>query len=100
VDWWWGYRYFEFQEAGYVDTQIYDGGGQRPYWDKVYLTGARFFEDLRARLGDEIFFAFLKDYYSQSVGRRVTGTDFFRVFRENTAADITDLISTYFKNTY
>ena len=66
VDWWWGYRYFEFQKAGYVDTQIYDGGGQRPYWDKVYLTGARFLEDLRKRVGDEIFFAFLKDYYTQS----------------------------------
>jgi len=100
VDWWWNYRYFEFQEAGYVDTQIYDGGGQRPYWDKVYLTGARFLEDLRKRVGDEIFFAFLKDYYTQSVGRRATGADFFRVFHANTAADITDLITQYFKNTY
>jgi aminopeptidase N len=100
VDWWWKYRYFEFQEAGYVDTPIYDGGGQRPYWDKVYLTGARFFEDLRERVGDEIFFAFLKDYYNQSIGRRVTGADFFRLFRGNTAADITDLITTYFKNPY
>jgi len=83
-----------------MDTQIYDGGGQRPYWDKVYLTGARFFEDLRERLGDQIFFAFLKDYYTQSVGRRVTSADFFRVFRANTAADITDLMVKYFKNTY
>ena len=65
VDWWWGYRYFEFQQAGAVDTPVYDGGGQRPYWDKVYLTGARFFQDLRDRVGDEIFFAFLKDYYTQ-----------------------------------
>jgi len=100
VDWWWGYRYFEFRQAGAVDTQIYDGGGQRPYWDKVYLTGARFFEDLRERMGDELFFAFLKDYYTQSVGKRVTSADFFRVFRENTAADITDLLVEYFKNTY
>ncbi len=100
VDWWWGYRYFEFQKAGYVDTQIYDGGGQRPYWDKVYLTGARFFRDLRQRVGDDIFFKFLKDYYNQSVGKRVTSADFFRIFRENTAADITDLLITYFKNTY
>ena len=100
VDWWWGYRYFEFQQAGYVDTQIYDGGGQRPYWDKVYLTGARFFQALRERVGDEIFFAFLKNYYNQSVGKRVTSADFFRVFRENTAADITELLITYFKNTY
>jgi hypothetical protein len=47
-----GYRYFEFQEAGFVDTPIYDGGGQRPYWDKVYLNGARFMEDLRVRVGE------------------------------------------------
>ena len=100
VDWWWGYRYFEFQQAGYVDTQIYDGGGQRPYWDKVYLTGARFFEDLRKQVGDEIFFTFLKNYYNQSVGKQVTSADFFRVFRETTAADITALLIKYFKNTY
>jgi hypothetical protein len=100
VDWWWGYRYFEFQQAGFVDTQIYDGGGQRPYWDKVYLTGARFFEDLREQVGDEIFFTFLKSYYTQSVGRQVSSADFFRIFRETTAADITALLITYFKNTY
>jgi aminopeptidase N len=100
VDWWWGYRYFEFQKAGYVDTPVYNGGGQRPYWDKVYLTGARFFEELRERVGDEIFFAFLKDYYTQYVGRRATALDFFRVFREHSSADISDLMAEYFKNTY
>lgn len=100
VDWWWGYRYFEFQQAGYVDTQIYDGGGQRPYWDKVYLTGARFLEDLRKQVGDEIFLAFLKDFYTQYAGRHATGADFFRVFRQNTASDITELLTQYFKNTY
>jgi aminopeptidase N len=100
VDWWWGYRYFEFQQAGYVDTSIYDGGGQRPYWDKVYLTGARFLEDLRKQVGDEIFFAFLKDYYTQMQGRRATGADFFRIFHANTAADITELLTKYFKTTY
>jgi len=100
VDWWWGYRYFEFQNAGYVDTPIYDGGGQRPYWDKVYLTGARFLEDLRKRLGDELFFEFLRDYYTQYLGKRATSADFFRVLREHTAADISDLMIKYFKNTY
>ena len=100
VDWWWGYRYFEFQQAGFVDTQVYDGGGQRPYWDKVYLTGARFFEDLRKRVGDEIFFAFLKDYYDQYAGQRAAGADFFRVFREHTATDISDLMTKYFQKIY
>ena len=100
VQWWWGYRYFEFHEAGFVDTTIYDGGGQRPYWDKVYLNGARFMEDLRVRVGDDIFFAFLKDYYTQYEGKRATTADFFRVLREHTAADISDLMTKYFKNTY
>jgi len=100
VDWWWGYRYFEFQNAGAVDTQVYDGGGQRPYWDKVYLTGARFFEELRERVGDEIFFAFLKDYYTQYTGKRATSVDFFRVLREHTAADLSDLMAEYFQKTY
>ena len=100
VKWWWDYRYFEFQEPGFVDTPIYDGGGQRPYWDKVYLTGVRFLEELRVRLGDELFFAFLKDYYTQYEGKRVTTADFFRVLREHTSADISDLIAKYFKNSY
>ena len=100
VDWWWGYRYFEFQAPGFVDTQIYDGGGQRPYWDKVYLSGARFLEALREKVGDEIFFAFLKDYYTQFAGRRATAADFFRVFREHSAADISDLMTEYFQNPY
>ncbi|GAB4462779.1 MAG: M1 family metallopeptidase [Anaerolineales bacterium] len=100
VDWWWGYRYFEFQKAGFVDTPIYDGGGQRPYWDKTYLTGARFMEDLRQRVGDEIFFAFLRDYYTRFTGQRAAGADFFRVFREHSAADISDLLAKYFQKTY
>ena len=97
---WWSYRYFEFQQAGYVDTQIYDGGGQRPYWDKTYLSGARFLEALRERVGDEIFFAFIKDYYAQFVGKRATTADFFRVFREHSKADISDLTAEYFQNSY
>jgi len=100
VSWWWGYRYFEFQQAGAVDTQVYDGGGQRPYWDKVYLTGARFFQELRERVGDEIFFAFLRDYYAEYAGKRATAVDFFRVLREHTSADLSDLMAKYFKNSY
>jgi aminopeptidase N len=97
---WWGYRYFEFQKAGYVDTTIYHGEGQRPYWDKVYLTGARFLEDLRKKIGDDIFFAFLKDYYTQYAGKRATGADFFRVLHQYTNADLSELMQQYFQNTY
>ena len=67
---------------------------------RTCITGARFFEDLREQVGDEIFFTFLKNYYDQSVGKQVTSADFFRVFRETSAADITALLIEYFKNTY
>ena len=100
VKWWWSYRYFEFVKPGYVDISIYDGGGLRSYWDQVYLTGARFLEDLRTRVGDEVFFAFLKDYYTQFEGKRATSKDFFNVLREHTSADISDLMTKYFKNSY
>jgi hypothetical protein len=100
VDSWWGYRYFEFQQAGYVDTSIYNGEGQRPYWDKVYLTGARFLEDLRKKVGDEIFFAFLKDFYTEFVGKRATSADFFRVLHQHTSMDLAELMIQYFQNTY
>ena len=100
VKWWRDYRYFEFKNPGFVDTAIYDGGGQRPYWDKVYLTGAQFLEDLRQRVGDEIFLPFLKDYYTRFNGKRATTADFFQVLREHTAADISDLMTKYFSNSY
>jgi aminopeptidase N len=51
-------------------------------------------------MGDEAFFAFLKDYYTQYEGKRVTGADFFRVLREHTSADISDLMTKYFQKTY
>jgi len=100
VKWWWSYRYFEFVKPGYVDISIYDGGGLRSYWDQVYLTGARFLEDLRTRVGDDVFFAFIKDYYTQYEGKRATSEDFFTVLREHTSTDISDLMTKYFKNSY
>ncbi len=52
VKWWWGYRVDYFQPAGWVNQRIYDYGGSYPYRDGVYLRGARFFDQLRQRMGD------------------------------------------------
>ena len=37
---------------------------------------------------------------TQYTGKRATGADFFRVFHEHSAADLTDLFTKYFKNSY
>lgn len=95
--WWWNFRVNYFKPAGWVDTDIYHGGGFRPYTNAVYLRGAKFLEDLRARIGDEAFFAFLQDYAARHARGRATGDDFFAVLREHTDRDFSDIVGVYFQ---
>ncbi len=98
TDWWWTYRFDPYQPLNQVDSRIYEGEGQRPYWNKIYLNGAHFLQDLRARIGDDAFFAFIQDYLMQMRGKISTTDDFFRILRQHTSADISDLIAQYFQN--
>lgn len=99
--WWWTYRFTPFEQAKPVDASIYDWhGGYTAYQNLVYLNGARFLQDLRARIGDEAFFAFIQDYLAQERGKIAATPDFFRILREHTAADLSDLIALYFQNSY
>jgi len=100
VNWWWQFRVDYFKPGGYVDTSIYNGGSFRTYTNAVYLNGAHFVDDLRTRMGDDAFYAFLKDYASRYARGRVTSADFFAVVREHTNADISDLIAAYFSGSY
>ena len=98
TDWWWTYRFDPYVPLNQVDTRIYEGEGQRPYWNKTYLNGAHFLQDLRVRMGDEAFFAFIQDYLAQERGKISTSADFFAILRAHTSADISDLIAQYFQN--
>ncbi|MGC9347159.1 MAG: M1 family aminopeptidase, partial [Anaerolineae bacterium] len=40
-----------------------DEYGPNPYWDVIYRKGPLYFQALRERLGDELFFEFLQTYY-------------------------------------
>ena len=96
VDWWWRFRVNYFKPRGYVDSTIYNSGNFRDYTDAVYFNGATFLEDLRVRIGDQAFFAFIKDYAGQMSYRRATSDDFFRILRDHTTKDISDLVAAYF----
>ena len=98
VNAWQAFRIDAYNPAGWVDTDIYHGVDFRTYTNAVYLRGAQFLDALRGRVGDEVFFAFLKDYATQMAGKIATSTDFFRIFRQHSSADISDLISGFFQN--
>ena len=99
-DWWWNFRVNYFGPSGYVDTSIYEPATFRAYVNAVYLNGANFLEALNYRMGDDAFFAFLRDYCSRYGRGRATAYDFFAVARQNTTADISDLIAAYFRGSY
>lgn len=99
-DWWWNFRVNYFGPSGYVDSTIYEAPSFRAYVNASYLNGANFLEALNYRMGDDAFFSFLQDYASRYSRGRATAYDFFAVARQNTTADISDLISLYFKGTY
>ena len=97
TDWWWSFRVRRFNPEGRVNSAIYDHDGFRPYVDAVYLRGAMFLDGLRKAMGDEPFFAFLQAYARQGELNQMTGADFFNLLSVHTEADLTSLISEYFK---
>ncbi len=100
LNWWWQFRVNYFGPNGWVDTSIYDNVSFRDYTNAVYLNGATFIEDLRMRIGDQAFYAFLQDYAAQMSHRRATAGDFFTILRAHTTKDISDLVSAYFQNSH
>lgn len=96
AEWWWQNRVYFHQPQGWVDSTIYDHTEFKSYKDAVYLRGALFLEDLRNRLGDEVFFAFLRDYLQRYAYLQATAEDFFAALRDHTAADLSELLNEYF----
>jgi hypothetical protein len=97
---WWPYRMYYYDSSVKMDISIYDGTGFQQYTNATYFRGAHFLEDLRTRIGDEAFFAFLQDYSTKMNGKIATPQDFFTILRQHTSADVSDLIATYFTHAY
>lgn len=102
LDWWWNYRVNYYQPQGWVDTTIYNPEGKsaayRSYRDAVYLNGAIFLDDLRKKIGDEAFFAFMKAYASRKAYQIADTQDFFSILNEYVSDDLTPLLEKYFHN--
>ncbi len=99
LDWWWEFRVNYYQPAGWVDSDLYTAGGYRPYRDAVYLQGALFLEELRTLVGDQAFFAFLRDYLARLTNGLATTADFFSILHEHSQTDWNPLLEKYFQST-
>jgi hypothetical protein len=99
-DWWWNFRVNYFGPSGWVDTNVYQVASFRAYVNAAYLNGANFLEALNYRMGEDDFFRFLQDYVSRYGRGHATAYDFFAIARQNTTADISDLINAYFAGDY
>jgi aminopeptidase N len=98
VPWWWSYRINFFEPSGYIDIPVYQGQNDDIYKRIVYFNGTHFLRDLRSRIGDEAFYAFLKDYYAQEKDQIATNEDFFRILDVHTDEDYSDIVRGYFRN--
>lgn len=102
LDWWWEYRINYYKPTGFIDGSIFNFGNTaspyESYRNAVYLNGAVFMEDLRKLIGDESFFAFMKDYVAQNQGKIVTTNIFFDILKKHTQVDFSELVKKYFNN--
>jgi hypothetical protein len=96
VDWWWDFRVTRFKPAGWVNSSVYDFAAFRPYVNAVYLRGALFLRDLRAAMGDAVFFDFLQRYRAAQSGRVATSNDFWSLLETYNVPDLTRLRAAYF----
>jgi Peptidase family M1 domain len=97
-DWWWKNRVDVFEPYGPVDATIYSYEKSEYFIPSMYGQAARFVRDLRQLMGDDDFFAFLKDYYQSHRWQFVTGKDFLDTARRHSKVDLEPLIKAYFAN--
>jgi len=96
LNWWWNFRINSHGANGWVDSRVYDTKTFSSYVSAVYFNGAMFLQDLRDRIGDEAFFAFIRDYFARNDGQIVSADVFFADLALHTDLDISDLIKSYF----
>jgi len=98
VEWWWAIRIHEQNPQGFVDSDIRLEGGYVPYRNAVYLRGVQFLNEVRLAVGEQEFFAALKDYAYTNTWRIATRKDFFDAIARHRSTDLGSIISRYFKN--
>lgn len=97
TNWWWQFRVDRWAPAGYVDISIFDYPDSPTYVHNMYGQAAHFLADLRDLMGQEQFYAFLRDYYQQNQFDFATGDIFFALaLNYSDPAGLKSLVNNYF----
>ncbi len=104
VNWWEFTRIQAYQPKGAVNSTIYDFIEFRPYVNAVYLRGAKFLQALRDEMGDEVFFSFMKDYFTQMKAQSeqddlglATADNFWQIVMNHYSGDLNGIKQQFFK---
>lgn len=97
VQWWWDNRVNDFEPQGFVNSNIYIKGGYDAYRNAVYLRGAMFLQEIRDAVGDEAFFAGLKDYAITNAYQIATADAFFASLAKYSSEDLNPILARYFQ---
>jgi hypothetical protein len=98
VDWWWQFRVNDHAPTGPVDLRIYETANFREYVNAVYLRGVQFLHDVRGVMGDEAFFAFVRQHLREGAGRIVSAEEFlWRLAYATDVAPLRPIMDEYFR---
>ena len=100
LEWWWTYRVNYYEPEGWVDISVFEVpavvGQYRIYRNPVYLRGALFMQELRTLMGDEVFFAALRDYAGRYAYGQADAAGFWTIIRAHTEQEMEPLMRKYF----
>ncbi len=93
--WAWGFEVWNYEPSGRIDASIYEFDDQKSYMNAVYRRGALFLADLRNAMGDDAFYAFLRDYCQTQSHTMSRHGDFFSIVSRHSDHDLSPLLEEY-----
>ena len=86
-------RYYHIQDGGFLP--LYPMPQDRTYSRTVYEKGASVVQGLRGYLGDDLFFATVKEYLNQNEYASLSSYDMRDLFTSETGIDMTDFFDAW-----
>lgn len=85
------------RSLGHVDASIYEFTDDAPYFAAIYRPAARFLNDVRGAMGDEAFFAAVRDYVALFGDRLAAPRAFLDLLQQRTTTNLNPAIQRYFR---